>query len=253
MCLSVHPAEFSSRKCLQSQQGVKWGLKNRTAVWHGQLSVSAALTTTGSALSDKYKHSRPSPAFQSVEEFSFPCLSMLQERSQSKPVDREWERSLLTVPAATLSIWGEITAKQLRWLCLPGSLPIWQNDWHLTSKQWHKHVKTLHKRPDSNTCNNYDRRTYSPSCNYTYKDGVFQNDLFGSWLLSQSGLLLEKIKGVSRLALVDKRSVIKSSPPDPTTGLFTTQTNKSVPWEAGWGLVDEEKKYCYIWASSSAG
>lgn len=38
-----------NQKCLQNQQGGKWDLKNQMPVWHGQLSVSAALPTTGSA------------------------------------------------------------------------------------------------------------------------------------------------------------------------------------------------------------
>ena len=65
MCLSVCPTGFGTRKCLQKQQGGKWGLKNRMPAWHRQVSVSAALPTTGSAVSDKYKHSHPDPAFLS--------------------------------------------------------------------------------------------------------------------------------------------------------------------------------------------
>lgn len=70
MCLSVRQTGFGTRKCLQKQQGGKWGLKNRMPAWHRQLSVSAALPTTGSALSDKYKHSRPGPAFLSQQRHS---------------------------------------------------------------------------------------------------------------------------------------------------------------------------------------
>ena len=56
MCLSVRPTAIGTRKCLQKQQGGKWGLKTGMPVWHGHFSVSAALPTTGSAVSDKYKH-----------------------------------------------------------------------------------------------------------------------------------------------------------------------------------------------------
>lgn len=98
MCLSVHPTEFGIRKCLQKQQGGKWGLKNRMPAWHRQVSVSAALPTTGSALSDKYKHSRPGPAFLSLRQ-----QQQQQQRQQhgahcwrdSVPGIRCWRETLL--------------------------------------------------------------------------------------------------------------------------------------------------------------
>jgi len=92
------------------------------------------------------------------------------------------ERFLSTVPTATLSVWEEISMKQLQQVSSPCSSLNWQDDWHFTSK--HRHTNMLKHCKLFTTCNDFDKRTYSPTCNYICKDEVL---LWGKVHLSLSG------------------------------------------------------------------
>lgn len=130
------------------------------SVWHRHLSVSAALPTTGSALSDKYKHSLPGPAFLSQRLHADLLLAssrswhqMLKRvRSQSETLrwdDSEWEvLCQLSLQHHFPSEWKYLQSNYTKSVYPVASLltkwltPYWQT---LT----HKHVKTLYKTLDS--------------------------------------------------------------------------------------------------------
>lgn len=102
----------------RSNKAANEASKNRMPARHRQLSVSAALPNTGSALSDKYKHSRPGPAFLSQRQWQQHSAHWLAVGEFCVSGTRCWRDALslrqqdgviVSETAETLSLWVEIS------------------------------------------------------------------------------------------------------------------------------------------------